>query len=595
MKESKVLLLNGEFDLKDLDKIKEKYMAVICLFWAAPSTKKLISEKLNAECYSLEDIIKNYMEWGKKDYYFIGKIIKSGLKYKGIYWRDYLAEPLYLESSIWLQIKTIQFIDNLRKKYNIKIIIIDNIDKKFSPTFSQILSNYKNLSYNQLSNKTQETSKPGIFNKLREQFYEAYFSKDLKIPFINFIEAKDKLYKYRTFLGKLKKKKISKGNITFFSSYTNNSGSLSCLINLMPCPVNWIISTYSAHKGLPKNSNYQWIWQFSSSKNKKANIKKETEKLNIDKKEKDYKLIKLWLENSETWKNWKDFEFSNLKKLTQYWENYLDKAKPKLIVMANQWGIEGWFTKIAKKRGIPVLQIMHGLRAGYLHTQTPIISDYMTVYGKFWKNIWIKNQHSKIKVYNPNIIEIKKKTGKKPNLTFFLWHLKGGDYNRSEFIDGFIHIFHKLLKKEYKVTISCHPRANPSYFLERWKNFYGTVPSNISFIKEELSKVLEKTDLALMFMSTCILDCMLNKIPVVTPGRIDFGWIDFGFNKEIKKIKGVYLAEDFKDLENKVEQWLKNPPAMNEKQTEYFVQSPEKNKEEFRTFVKNLIKKRSKR
>ena len=95
-------------------------------------------------------------------------------------------------------------------------------------------------------------------------------------------------------------------------------------------------------------------------------------------------------------------------------------------MVANQWGIEGWLTQCAKRRGIPALQVMHGVLGGYLYTRTPILSDALIVPGEFWKNLWPEDQRDKILIYNPPDSFPKKQRPRKSRpdtLTYFSWPL----------------------------------------------------------------------------------------------------------------------------------------------------------------------------
>jgi hypothetical protein len=148
---------------------------------------------------------------------------------------------------------------------------------------------------------------------------------------------------------------------------------------------------------------------------------------------------------------WPSDHLNSLVNLTHCWENYLEKVKPRLIVTANQWGIEGWLGRVAKKRGVAVLQIMHGVLGGYFYTRTPVISDAMIVPGEFWRSLWPADQQGKIQVFNPEEsfpLVGKRLISDKRHLTFFSWPLRSSHfYNFSEFSDWFIKIFKKLLNR----------------------------------------------------------------------------------------------------------------------------------------------------
>jgi CDP-glycerol glycerophosphotransferase (TagB/SpsB family) len=226
---------------------------------------------------------------------------------------------------------------------------------------------------------------------------------------------------------------------------------------------------------------------------------------------------------------------------------------------------------------------------GHFYTKTPVISDVMVVPGEFWRNLWPEDERHKILVFNPPglISRVKKdQTRRKKVLTYFSWPLfKSPFYSSSELIDGFIEMFHRLLLQEKcEILVRCHPLENPYDFVKRWKQLYGPLPMSLRIEKHEpLDRVLERTDVALMFRSTVMLNCMLAEIPVIVPG-----WIDFGWNQTLKKVTGIYLAIGFADLEKCLEEWLKEPPRLSGRSVEYFVRSPGEGEDSFRSVVERL-------
>lgn len=99
-----------------------------------------------------------------------------------------------------------------------------------------------------------------------------------------------------------------------------------------------------------------------------------------------------------------------------------------------------------------------------------------------------------------------------------------------------------------------------------------------------MDQILAETDVALMFRSTIMLNCFASDIPIIMPG-----WIDFGWNRALMDINGVYLANDFSDLEARLMEWLDQPPQLSKDVAEYFVRSPEDGRDAFCSLVSNLM------
>jgi hypothetical protein len=133
--------------------------------------------------------------------------------------------------------------------------------------------------------------------------------------------------------------------------------------------------------------------------------------------------------------------------------------------------------------------------------------------------------------------------------------------------------------------VRAHTRENPSYFIQRWRHLYGSLPKGLYIVKNEpLAQVLAKTDVALMFRSTVMLNCLFNRIPIIMPG-----WIDFDWRKVLDDIPGIYMADDFPDIENCLEEWLGQPPSISDEVVNNFVHPPGAGGDIFCAHVKDLM------
>lgn len=593
----RVLLLDDNFDLATLEQQTwAEYQAVICLFWLAPETSTQLSEAIGSHCYGLADIISDNMTWGKGAYKIVTKVANAGPQYKNLYWRTYLTENLYHEAlTLHLLIQIVSFIEQLRKDWSVATVLIEGVFPQTKATLLEALvTDYPGLIYSPLSELSASVERSSRWFRLYKHLKEAYLTGQWSELLWKFITQSDRKYAGRYWLGRWQPKPtISSGEITFFSSYVNNSRTLAAFIDLMPSPVNWLLTTESARRGLPANSqaSYTWLWKFAPSAGTtepmlEPGLFKASSELSIP----SQAILEKWLATSPLWHNWQTTQFLGVVKLTQCWEAYLDQAQPRLIVMANQWGIDGWFMRLARQRGIPVLQLLHGVLGGYLHTRTPLLSDAMVVWGDFWLNLWPVKERPRIISYNPGgkFSAIPRQEDNCRRLTFFSWPLVQllPYYNASELMDGFINIFYDLLTQEWcEITVRAHPLENPDDFRQRWQKVKGALPRGLTLSKHEpLTDILAQTDVALMFRSTVMLNCLVNGIPVLMPG-----WIDFGWNEALTDVTSVYVAPDFHHLEKQLKVWLEQPPPADEKVAEYFIKSPRGEHSEFCAFVANWV------
>jgi hypothetical protein len=588
----KILLLDDAYDLTKLTpQGLGDYAAIICLFWLAPSTKDILKKSRDIPAFSLQELISSEMAWGRQAYELARQVFDRGPRYAGLALRSYLAEPLTRESYFpFLITKVLEFCERLRITQGTDIIdLVGFLKESHIPPFSRQLSSNPRIRFKagSLDQEPDPGSKSNLISRLLPRLREGLATGNWHSQMTDLLEWLDKTCHYRCLLGsKLKKSTLSKGEITFFSSYQNNSRILSFFGDLMPLSVTWLLANYSALRGITAApNNIFWAWQFfkkSSPQPREA----EAFDLGLEKSSS----ATHYLYNTDSWKDWLRVENRLLLNLTRSWESYLDEAKPRLIVMASQWGIEGWFTHLARCRGIPVLQIMHGILGGYFHTQTPIISDAMIVPGEFWKNLWPEDQQSKIFAFNPpgHFPPIARPFNDSPRtITFFSWPLAMVPYyNFYEITDGFIRIFHNLLiRKDISLIVRAHPLENPADFIERWNILYGPLPARINIVKDEpLEVTLAKTDLAVMYCSTVMLNCLANGIPLVIPG-----WIDYGWNEELRKLSSCYLANDFRDLEERLRLWLDCLPHAPEASASAFVRPAGVGQDEFTGLLKDLL------
>jgi len=599
---SHVLLLDESCDLRRFLSARSRgYYAVVCLFWASPQIKQQLSGATGGMCYSLTDLTDNISVLEEEANTQMREICQNGPKYLGLAWRYHLSEMLFQKFlSLRVVGRVIYFLSNLRHKLNVSQLKVD---------FVLSLENVKSLnevlctigkpgsillqSYSDQSKvSTRQVSRLPFLERWWRHLCGVRITGQWEAQIWNLIEKLDNRYALRSHYWKSSKSipELSNG-VTFFSSYLNNSRIIRAFESSVPLPVNWVVSNFYARQGAsPTGRPIHWLWQFGNGNKRISRVEDNIDMLAEDSSSQGIISSVVRPLVSEDSLNWNKGYLPSLVNLTRCWENYLQQAKPRLVVVASQLGPEGWFSKIAKSHGIPVLQVMHGVLGGYFYTQTPILSDAFVVYGNFWRNLWPEKERHKIIVFNPDglITRIKKDpASSRKRITLFSWPLAKVKYhNFSEFTDAFIHTFHRLLcNRNYEVLVRAHPLENPSDFVKRWEYFYGSLPPGLHMGKfEPLDEALAHTDVAVMFRSTVMLNCLTSRIPVIMPG-----WVDFGWNQAIRDIPGIYLANDFPDLERQLVEWLDRPPELNKDVSEFFVRSPGVGRDAFCSLVDDLI------
>jgi hypothetical protein len=344
--------------------------------------------------------------------------------------------------------------------------------------------------------------------------------------------------------------------VTFFSSYRNNSQMLLPFQEgFRGKGVRWVVTThYAAEACRSAGGRTDWLWAYAGTRGEPFEPGGVPALPDVD------PAIASWIPNTATWRHWHGTWHRTLAALAECWDGYLDAARPSTVVVASQWGIDGWFARQAAARGIRTIQVMHGVLAGPFHTGGPVTTDELWVPGGFWRDMRPESERGKIQVKRPpGWFPSTRQAAGAGRLTFFSWplHLLPS-FNASELTDAFIGIFGRLAARGIRIQIHCHPLENPSDTLRRWREVAGRPPRGVTVEKHRPTPdLLRETDVALMFRSTVMLDTLASGVPLVMPG-----WMDLGLNRHLAGIPGIHLADDLGDLERTLLSWLDAPPPV---------------------------------
>jgi hypothetical protein len=592
----KILLIDGSFDLKKANDIEtEQYQAVISLAWLSNITKTAMEELIGGTCFTLSDVVGSEKRWVHEACRQTEKIIAEGACQVGYPIRNYIAEDIYnVCMEHCLAEKALDFVDDLISDLQADTVEIHTVlQRELESDIYDVYNCHQIRTKSKICHHPYQ-EKIGLKHLSRMPFRKrfvrhlngALIVKNWKSLAWDVVNKFDGRYAFRQKLWKTRTTKRDGGKrVIFFSSYLNNSKALSNLQPYMPFPVHWVLNTYSAKMGVKTSSDeVNWLWAFGFGN---GNIEFKRDKLLQEDEDNDDN-DKQWLSEKPLWRTWNDILLPGFMRLNQSVKSCLNELKPKLVAVANQGsGIEGLFTYHAKDRGIPTLQILHGILSDHWINYCPIQTDFLIVPGEFWRHLWPEKEQKKIIVFNPlgHFTRIKREntTGKKI-ITFFSWPLHY-TYNYSEFINGFIRLLYNMIHDlGIHVIVRFHPLENPIDFKKGWERIYGKMSVNLQFSKyEPLNEVLAQTDVALMYRSTVMLNCMINNIPVIMPG-----WVDFSWKQALDNVPNVFVAENFDEIEHCLREWIKSRPETNREITDYFIQPAGSNEMDFRKVITRL-------
>jgi hypothetical protein len=253
-------------------------------------------------------------------------------------------------------------------------------------------------------------------------------------------------------------------------------------------------------------------------------------------------------------------------------------------VAASLHGIDGWLASVARRRGIPVVQLLHGVLEGPFYTKRRIDADGFLVWGDFWKSLFLPTEQNRISVVAPKGLTRRARAGRRsgrPRVTFFSWPFaRIPFYNAAELVSGLAAIFQELLRADHcRLTIRTHPLESPTDFHRYIGEGSASLPKQVRFSQREpLDEILEETDIALMLRSTVMLDCAASGIPIIV-----LNWLDSDWTEALGDESGVHLAQGFSDLRQALHRWIRRRPVLDTVSLERFIQPPSSAKEAIQT------------
>ncbi len=600
----RLLILDDSYDLGTIEPHHlADYSDLFLLCWVAPDTLgRLVGSNGPSYCGLLE-IVGGHRRWEEKANELVRAICSEGPTHRGHPMREFLAEPLFSEARtiqavldtyqhccarvdeaggseihLWVRIESEQIFRELAAGSSLEPLI-----RSPTPT-----------------HPTRRT-RASFAQRLVRRFRQAHLARNWRAQALNLATQADLDFGHRIRISRLLPLPSTTPNgVTFFTSYLNNSRTLKTLESYFPEGVTWIVTNSPARRGARSDhSLIHDLWRFApralpdwavSTRDQSPSTSATSSPLDDSQEQ----ALRAWLQQSPVWRYWHDAGITTLIHLTACWEAYLERATPRILVIANHWGIEGWLARIAQQRGTAVIELLHGVLGGPFYTEGPLAADALIVWGNFWRQQRPEHQRSRVHIFNPGITAARqgsKAPTKQPRIVYFSWPFdRSPFYNGGELLDGFIDLFHEILMgHRCHLTIRGHPLENLADLTQRWCQRFGSLPDSLRLSQiEPLSDVLEETDIAIMFRSTVLLDCIACDIPVLIPG-----WIDFDWNQSLEQISGIRLATDFSDLKQALEAWLESPPSLDRQRSRHFLQPAGEGEQAFRELLAELSKPRS--
>jgi hypothetical protein len=550
------------FALGEQDFAGVRHLVFLC--WLAPETLAEMEAKSGARCHSFIEVVGGLADWERRAIGLARDVSRHGPLHHGFPLRLVVEEELFREASE---------VEAVRRAADLCWELVEGdprdcelrLQLRWRRLF-RLLPGWADVRQGPGDEGGSQDLRPSLPKRLVRRLRGALIAGDLRRQVAILFDQIDANYRMRTGLAKLFHTPWpAQGSITVFSSYINNSRILGAIAPHLPGPVHWVINHRVQGEA---GSSGDLLWRFAPA-GPLLGIHDE----DIDSGAGDWPpIIRAWLDASPIWQRyWLRHGPVAIRRLTACWEHYLDTVRPKLVVMANQHSLEGWFCRLAQRRGIPVLQVLHGVLGGEYYTKEPVLSEALLVWGDFWRARWPKSEQQKIHVVAPGsvVARVERVKRPKPRITWFSWPFTQlpffHDIELTRIVLGLLHDF--LAAGTCEVILRAHPLENLSDLAEFWCRQFGSLPPGLELSQwEPIEEILERTDIALMFRSTVMLDCFASGIPVMIPGWIEFDWQD-----ELEGLQGIHLAKDIQDLRTTLVAWLKAVPQLDPEQARQFV------------------------
>ncbi len=456
----------------------------------------------------------------------------------------FVLEKLYSEAEeLVLATEMVKLVRSQLNSKDHKIYFLGN-DNNGSTAVKTELEDFCNLEILELPPKSSRDFRTRVNKYVQGLRLEGRISH--AVP--DLIERTDNEWRFRTSLPRqsfwTEKKSyysLPKGEICLLSSYANNSRSILNLSSLFPRNTHWIVTTLSARRALPKSAKWSWLWAHANKSHQWSWPLLPTDKTEISAPKSDSGLGNGWPANSQTLSRWEEIDRALTARMMSCWDNYLEKYSPRLVVVANQWDIEGAFALRAKEMGIAVLQVFHGATGGHLYREHKVIGDCMVIPGKYWADtLPVVSRHKALVVGSTP--DIANSTPDVPRrLTFFSTFISNQSrmVAEEEYKSMVKAICHIRSVSGWLVVMRPHQLENPSLFLEYWRNSTTDDPPIIlSAHKETLIEAVKSTGVALTFPSSILLACASGGVRATIPG-----WIPFEWREGVESVSNGKLAE----------------------------------------------------
>lgn len=230
-----------------------------------------------------------------------------------------------------------------------------------------------------------------------------------------------------------------------------------------------------------------------------------------------------------------------------YFDKVIDNIQPDILVVGDDRAatVKG-HVLLAKKKGVPTLEIQHGLCVDTMPLDTPV-SDRIALGGDYSKKVFMKFGAKKEQLvvtgwpkFDTHVKSKESLTGKHKDGTDILFATGSGDIKITldtiEAIGSFIED-----STHFRLIIKPHPTENRKIYNQIAKNYKNVVLHKSS---EDISSLIASTDILVNFFSTVAIEAAFLDKPIIciNTTNSESMYASSGIAIEVKKLEELIPA-----------------------------------------------------
>ncbi len=340
-------------------------------------------------------------------------------------------------------------------------------------------------------------------------------------------ERLGRTHRYRGFLpGRIA---VPTARSMFFSSYVSYSRAMQRFASESPSPL-WVFNSHQARYASGNPGPARFLWDLSrraspSERHEQAEAAAEAGALmlGMEDDEDGFPLASM-MRTLPPLKSLRNDNLPHLASETFLMDQALQGTGPSEVWVGNQWGSEGLVTQLARKHGVPVTQVQHGVLQRYFRW-SEISSDRFVVWDELWRTILPEGERDKTEVRTWAMPVSNSERG--DSITFFTQPSTPLVDNASARHEV-VRLLRDVVALGHPVRVRVHQSDSATDWVAAW-DATGGRRDRILFEKETaLEETLSRTNVALLLSSTVFLECAARGIPVVV-----LGWFPMPHRREL--------------------------------------------------------------